>query len=135
MKISATTFILISASLIVACSTTKKTATASKEAPGKTEAPKMVAKSSNGIYEPGNDELMAIQSQYKETTLAQLKEGYTVYTTGACVGCHDAKNIYKRNTAQWKGIIDEMAEKARLSPTAKEAVYKYVLAIKASQAK
>lgn len=135
MKISATTFILLSASLIVACSTTKKTATAPKEAPSKTEAPKIAAKANDGIYEPGNDELMAIQTQYKETTLAQLKEGYAIYTAGACVGCHDAKNIYKRPTAQWKGIIDEMAEKARLSPTAKEAVYKYVLAIKASQPK
>lgn len=135
MKISATTFIFLSASLIVACSTSKKTATTAMVPASKPDAPMVAAKPNNGIFEPGNDELMAIQAQYKETTLAQLKEGYTVYTIGACVGCHDAKNIYKRPTAQWKGIIDEMAEKANLSPTAKEAVYKYVLAIKATQPK
>ena len=65
----------------------------------------------------------------------KLKEGHTLYTAGACINCHNAKNIYRYNEEQWKGIIDNMAIKAHINDTQKDAVYKYVLAIKATQNK
>jgi mono/diheme cytochrome c family protein len=115
-KVNIISFVF-AAIIITACSTTKK------------------APSTVGKQEPGNNELLAIQSQYKDATLAQLQEGHTLYTAGACIKCHGAGNIYKHETAQWKGIIDEMANKAHLTAEQKDAVYKYVLAIKATQPK
>ena len=91
------------------------------------------AKPANGVYAPGEAELTAIKVQYNDISLNKLMEGYSIYTEGACIKCHGAKNIYKRGVEQWKGIIDDMAEKARISDAQKDAVYKYVLAIKATQ--
>lgn len=97
--------------------------------------PFLSAKPADGIYDPGNDELAAIQVQHKEVTLAKLKEGYKIYTQGACINCHNAKGIYQFQERDWKGIMDDMAQKAMLSDVQKDAVYKYVLAIKATQPK
>jgi hypothetical protein len=156
MKIIPMTLVISAAMIIAACSASKKstkpaaaptpastsatgTSTASS-APASTTAVTapasfLVAKSSNGIYAPGNDELLAIQSQYGDATMEQLKEGHFIYTEGACVKCHGAMNIYRRGEARWKEIIDDMAQRARLPDSQKDAVYKYVLAIKAMQPK
>jgi hypothetical protein len=96
--------------------------------------PAPAKKSKNGVIAPGNEELTAIQATYKEVTLQTLTNGYTIYT-GACTNCHDAMNIHTRTTEQWQHIIDEMAPRANLTETQKDAVYKYVLAIKATQHK
>ena len=95
----------------------------------------MIFKANDGIYDPGEQELAAIQIQHKDASLAQLKEGYQLYSKTACVGCHEAKNIYKRPLERWKDIVDDMAMKAQITETQKDAVYKYVLAIKATQPK
>jgi hypothetical protein len=94
-----------------------------------------VESSSDGIYEPGEKELTAIQTQYSDVTLDKLKTGHMLYTVGPCVNCHGAKNIYKRETSRWKNIITEMAEMAKLNEEQTDAVYKYVLSIKATQTK
>ncbi|MGV3632336.1 MAG: hypothetical protein ACO1O6_14100 [Bacteroidota bacterium] len=93
------------------------------------------AKPEDGIYEPGQDELKAVRAQMKDATMDQLKEGYALYSQGACTKCHSPKNIYKREVSEWPGIIDRMAEKAKISAHEKDAVFKYVMAIKASQPK
>jgi hypothetical protein len=120
---------------VIACSTSKKR-TATPPAPvvsSTTEAPVMT-KPLNGIYEPGHEELIAIQARYKDATLEQLKQGHMIYSLGACIQCHKAMSIYQRNEAQWAIIIDDMAKRARISETQKDAVYKYVLAVKAARA-
>jgi mono/diheme cytochrome c family protein len=95
----------------------------------------MVPKAPLGMYQPGSEELTAIQLLYKDATMSQLQEGHYIYTVGACIQCHGTTNIYTRNETQWKEIIEDMSLKARLSETQKDAVYKYVLAIKATQPK
>ena len=88
---------------------------------------------SNGIYPPRNEELGAIQKQYADATMDALKAGHVIYTVGACAGCHSPQNIYKYSESQWKTIMDDMALKAQINGAEKDAVYKYVLAIKATQ--
>lgn len=66
--------------------------------------------------------------------MATLQKGYSIYT-GACTNCHGTKNIYKHNENEWKEIIDDMALKAALNADQKDAVYMYVLSIKATQVK
>ena len=102
-------------------------------APATTEAPVSEAvKSKNGIFAPGEEQVTAIQSKYPGATLAVLTEGHTIYT-GTCIGCHGAKSIYRIPEAKWPHIIDDMGEKAKLSATQKEALTKYIFAIKATQ--
>lgn len=123
------TLLVIAASIIAACSSSKKNISTIPEAPA------LGTKPVTGIYPPGKEELSAIQTQYREVTMEQLQQGYAIYAKGACINCHGAMNIYKRTEVQWKGIIEDMAKKARITDAQKDAVHKYVLAIKAARPK
>jgi cytochrome c551/c552 len=142
MKTTSLTTFILAVCIITAChskkTTTSTAASAPKAAASATTstasaAPVMMARSSEGINAPGEMELVAIQKQYADATLDQLKEGHALYTQGACTKCHDPKNIYKRGESQWKNIIEDMAQKAKITDAQKDAVYKYVLSIKATQ--
>ena len=86
-----------------------------------------------GVFAPSMADLAAIQPHFKDVTMEQLNEGFNLYTTGACINCHKAKNISRHPVSEWKPIIDDMAEKAQLNPSQKEAVYRYVIGIKARE--
>lgn len=101
----------------------------------KTKPAARPARPRNGVYAPGAEELAAIQIQYKDVTLNKLTEGHAIYTRGPCIKCHGVQNIYKRAEREWKDIIELMAVRAKISDEEKDAVYKYVLAIKATQNK
>jgi hypothetical protein len=143
MKTSKLTIALITLSIVAACSSSKKSTTSVSPPVSSTNVnttaipagPVMVARSTDGIYAPGDLELTAIQTQYKNVTLEKLKEGHQLYAEGACVNCHKAQSIYKYSETQWQPIIERMAYKARMTEAQKDAVYKYVLAIKATQPK
>lgn len=145
MKLNGFTLAAIGLVFVAACHTTKKTNTPVATQPVNPPATVTTATSNatamatkrpaNGIYEPGSTELTAIQTTYANASMAQLMEGYHLYTAGACVKCHEAKNIYRRGNNEWKGIIDEMADKAHINDVQKDAVYKYVMSIKATQPK
>ncbi len=139
--------IALSAIIIAACNSSKKTtkttaastpALATTPVVTTTVTPKisyMVTASPNASRPPGNEELTAIQAKYNDVTMEKLKEGHELYTTGACVNCHNSKDIYKREEYRWKDIMDDMAKKANISDTQKDLIYKYVLSIKATQPK
>lgn len=147
--------ILIAATTIIiaACSTSKKNITSTSSTAATTStittssvvasvpasttsaASVIFIKPADGVYPPGNEELTAIQAQYKDITLEKLKDGYTIYAQGACIKCHQALNIYYIDPFKWGFILDNMAMRAALSQTQKEAVYQYVLAIKAAKLK
>jgi type IV secretory pathway VirB6-like protein len=134
---------IITLAVAAACHSSKKSTTSSStasSAPTATSAPSTVAadpvapaKSTNGIYAPGNGELTAAQAKYPDATLQVLSDGYAVYTGTACTGCHSPKNIYKRSLEKWPHIIDDMGKKASLTAVQKDALTKYVFAIKATQ--
>ncbi|MES2284058.1 MAG: hypothetical protein V4547_00135 [Bacteroidota bacterium] len=139
MKTTKLILIVIPALIIAACSSSKKVSTSiAPSTPASRTTPEnnfLFVKPAEGIPAPGNEELIAIQAQYKDVTLEKLKEGHTIYTAGACTNCHGAINIYQYAETQWKGIVEDMAQRAYLSDVQKDAVYKYVLAIKATQPK
>ena len=78
---------------------------------------------------PGDAELKAIQVRYSDVTMQTLTEGHSIYT-GACTNCHGQKNIYKRSEASWLHEIDDMSPKAKLTAVQKDALTKYILAMK-----
>lgn len=137
MKKSNLAILVISTIVIaVACHSNKKVTSSTVTTTNITTTNASVAaKPTNGIYAPGTEELTAIQAQHPNVTLDKLREGYAIYAQGPCIQCHEAKNIYKRDVMQWKFIMDDMALKAKLTDAQKDAVYKYVLAIKATQTK
>jgi mono/diheme cytochrome c family protein len=123
----------ISALIIAACSTAKKSTTTSTSESSTTSSTPLVLARTTGMQAPGNEELVAIQAKFSDVTMDKLKQGYELYTNGACINCHTANNIYNYGEAQWKDLVENMAYKARMSDAEKDAVYKYVLSIKATQ--
>jgi mono/diheme cytochrome c family protein len=121
LKISS---VALTALIIVACNSSKKTTTSttSSVATTSTLTPNII---------PGDAELIAIKVKYPETTLTQLTEGHSIYT-GACTNCHGQKNIFKRSEASWLHEIDDMSPKAKLTDDQKNALTKYILAMKAT---
>ena len=132
---------------IIACKSSKNTTSTDAATPAPASTPSTTAtstepvspffmnKAANGIYAPGSDELTAIQVQYPDMTLDKLNKGYSLYSESACIQCHQAKNIYRIPDEHWKDICANMSEKSKISEEQKDAVYKYVLAVKASKAK
>jgi mono/diheme cytochrome c family protein len=121
--------------IIAACSTSKNTTTTSTSESSATSSNPLVLVRTTGLQAPGNEELVAIQAKFADVTLDKLKQGYELYTNGACINCHGANNIYNYGVAQWKDLVENMAYKARISDSEKDAVYKYVLSVKATQPK
>lgn len=97
--------------------------------------PLVLLKPEKQIYIPGVAELRAVQVLDSAITLEKLKDGYFIYSEGACTNCHGVFNIYQYSEPVWKSIIDDMAQRASISDSQKDAVYKYVLSIKATQPK
>lgn len=81
---------------------------------------------------PGETELSVIIKAYPETSIETLNIGHQLYYKGACIECHKPKDIKKFELTEWKNIIDKMAVKAKISDEEKDAVYKYVLSVRAS---
>lgn len=118
MTISKLTIIALSAIIITACGSSKKSSTPTAAAP---------------TIVPGDAQLTAIKAKFPDATAEQLKEGYAIYT-GACTNCHGQKNIFKRSEASWMHEIDDMSPKANLTSVQKDALTKYILSMKAAQA-
>lgn len=127
--------IVLTTIIIASCSSSKKsTSTTSSNTTPASTLPLVLAKSDDGVYAPGNEELIAIQAKYKEVSMKTLTDGHAIYV-GICTNCHEAKSIYSRSEDQWLNIIEDMASRANITNVEKDAVLKYVLAIKATQPK
>lgn len=77
------------------------------------------------------DDLVKVaKTKWPDVTAQTIDEGQAIYTTGACIKCHVAAKIETISEQEWPPIIDRMARKAHISDTQKDAVMKYVLAMK-----
>ena len=139
-------FFALAIMIIAACSTSKKTtaptATVATAQPATTtptttdfspfvSAPPSVPAD---VIVPGDKELTALQTKFKEVTMQTLTAGHAIYI-GACTRCHLAESIAKISEEHWPALLDDMAGKANLTEAEKDAVNKYVLSIKATQPK
>ncbi len=94
-------------------------------------AKKGTAKANAPDTGPTDAQLTAVKTKFPDATLDVLKKGHSIYN-GACTKCHGAKNIVKRDEAEWVKILDRMAPKANLAPADKDAVWKYIMSVKLS---
>jgi mono/diheme cytochrome c family protein len=60
-----------------------------------------------------------------------LEHGRQLYA-GPCTACHSPESIGKYSAGQWREIMADMGERAKLSPADREAVLAYVLAVRAA---
>ena len=89
-------------------------------------APKPAVK----LYPPNEAALTIIQKSNSNASMELLNQGYKLYTVGACIHCHEARDINDFNNLQWGKIIDDMAIKANISIEEKNAVLNYVVSVK-----
>lgn len=141
----ATCFVLV----FVACHTSKKTVatttttttattntvatTNTATAAGSATVAAFVPIAPTDEFAAGDKELKAIQVKFPEVTSATLSEGQRIYT-GPCTKCHNTAKmkIYKRSEESWQHEINVMAPKARITDTEKDALWKYILAMRAT---
>jgi len=76
---------------------------------------------------PQETDVPIAQAHWNGTTIDQLKQGYSIYST-KCVECHDMKNIQDFTLTDWPSIIEGMSRKAKLSPDQQNLVSHYILA-------
>lgn len=82
------------------------------------------------LYLPNEAALAIIQKSNSNTSMALLNQGYKLYTTGACINCHEARDINDFSNLHWGHIIDDMAIKANITTEEKTAVLNYIVSVK-----
>lgn len=122
--------------LIMACHTNKKATSQPTPVANETVNTNTVSTLPNSNSDPfaaGETEVKAIQPRFPDVTAAVLKEGQRIYT-GPCVKCHNESKmkLYTRTEESWQKAIDHMAPKAGITDVEKDALWKYVLAMRAS---
>ena len=89
-------------------------------------APKPAVK----LYPPNEAALTIIQKSNSNANMELLNQGYKLYTAGACINCHEARDINDFNNLQWGHIIDDMAIKANITSEEKNSVLNYIVSVK-----
>ncbi|MDP2387106.1 MAG: hypothetical protein Q8M29_12090 [Bacteroidota bacterium] len=107
--------IIVSAVLLAACTSTKKSADTAKV----NEAPAAVAALSPALAK-------AAGTRYPGVAHTDIMEGEKLYT-GKCGKCHGLPAVTDRTEEKWPGTISWMAPKAHLDDVQKDKVLKYVL--------
>ena len=83
--------------------------------------------------EPGEAAFKAVQVKFGAVTAETLKKGYAVYT-GPCTNCHGKKNLYNQTDEEWLDDINRMSGRAKITEEQKDALWKYVLAMRMAKA-
>jgi len=107
--------IIVSAVLLAACTSTKKSAETAKA--NESAAP---------VATLSTDLAKAAEKRYPGVAHADIAEGQKLYT-GKCGKCHGLPAVDARTEEKWPGTVDWMAPKAHLDDAQKDKVLKYVL--------
>ena len=75
---------------------------------------------------PPVTEELARAGARQHVDLATLHEGRALFTS-RCIECHTLPAISQHSATEWPGLIDEMAGRASLKSTQRDAVLAYIL--------
>ena len=75
---------------------------------------------------PPVTEKLARADARQHLDLATLNEGRALFTS-RCIECHTLPAISQHSATEWPGLIDEMAGRASLKSTQRDAVLAYIL--------
>ena len=110
--------IIVSAVVLAACTSTKKSADTAKANEATAPAPAATALS------PALAK--AAETRYPGVAHTEIMEGEKLYT-GKCGKCHGLPAVTDRTEEKWPKTMDWMAPKAHLDDVQKDKVLKYVL--------
>jgi len=69
---------------------------------------------------------LARAGAHQHVDLAALREGRTLFVS-RCIECHTLPAISQHSATEWPQLIDEMAGRANLKSTERDAVLAYIL--------
>jgi hypothetical protein len=64
--------------------------------------------------------------------LAKLREGRTLFVS-RCIECHALPSVAQHTAAQWPRLIDEMADRANLNTSERNALVAYIVAARSQR--
>ncbi|HJT46190.1 MAG TPA: hypothetical protein VJ721_07960 [Chthoniobacterales bacterium] len=83
-------------------------------------------------YVPAVNPQMATSHKRRGPELSNLERGRTLFAH-RCIECHVLPAIWKYSNEDWPKVVDDMAHRASLKPTERDAVVAYILAARASE--
>jgi hypothetical protein len=79
---------------------------------------------------PPTEQHLTARARFNDLTMDQLQKGHSIFT-GACTNCHAPKNVKLYNDEiRLKAVMDNMSDKAELSASDRDAVWKYAIALR-----
>ena len=69
---------------------------------------------------------LARAGAHQHVDLAALREGRTLFVS-RCIECHTLPAVSQHSATEWPRLIDEMAGRANLKSTERDAVLAYIL--------
>jgi hypothetical protein len=76
---------------------------------------------------PVTSQMMAKVGTKQHVDLATLREGRSLFVS-RCIECHTLPPVASHTAVEWPRLIDEMAGRASLKPSERNAVLAYILA-------
>jgi mono/diheme cytochrome c family protein len=80
------------------------------------------------VPQPTDAHVAVAAAQWPGTTRATLAQGRRLYVD-RCSGCHSLVVPGAQPAASWPSAVDEMADRARLSPREADVVVRYLVAV------
>ena len=90
----------------------------------------LAACASSAVPHPTEAHLARARALWPDTTRASLERGRSLYVA-RCSGCHPLHPPATQPAARWVTVLDEMAPRARLTPTERDLVLRYLTAASA----
>ncbi|MBS1652376.1 MAG: hypothetical protein JSU07_10230 [Bacteroidetes bacterium] len=75
-------------------------------------------------------QLNAVKMRFSDATKEELQNGKKIYT-GQCTNCHEAKDLTVYSEPKLLEIVDDMAKKAEINASEKQALIRYAIGIRA----
>jgi hypothetical protein len=83
--------------------------------------------STNDVPPPVTVRLAARIGHGQRVDVATLQQGRSLFVS-RCIECHTLPRVSEHSASDWPRLIDEMADRANLKPTERNAVVAYILA-------
>jgi hypothetical protein len=74
------------------------------------------------------DDALRLAPRWPGTTVADLERGRRLYVR-RCSGCHNLVLPRAFPAERWPGLVDDMAQKARLGPGDRDDVVRFLVAV------
>lgn len=79
----------------------------------------------SGVVHPTAKDAEWASAKWPGTTVSELEAGRALYTS-KCVGCHRLPDPNAKTPEQWPNVVDEMAERAKLTAADRDLMLRYL---------